>query len=288
MTGRKLILVAGVSLGIAGCGGDGDPTGPGGGSNAAPSVTISGPASGSTYTAGQRITFSGSATDPEDGALTGTALAWTSSRDGELGTGGTLEINTLSVGTHTVTLRATDSGSRSATSTVSVTVNSVPTLPPVPGTQVLLQDDMDDENGGVATTNFTNFTSWNVTRGCVDLHGPGSINPLPGNGLYIDLDGSCNEAGRLESKQTYDLAAGTYALELVLGGNNQLGPTDTVTFSVGTSFTQTITVPENAPFEIRTFTFTVGSATTGKIVMDHAGGDNQGVLVDAVRLRKTG
>ena len=287
MKGRKLMLLAGVALWAVGCGGDDDPTGPGGG-NAAPTVTISGPASGSTYTSGQRITFSGSATDPEDGALTGAALEWSSSRDGELGTGASLEVNTLSVGTHTVTLRATDSGSRSATSTVSVTVNTVPTLPPVPGTQVLLQDDMDDENGGVATQNFDAFTSWNVTRGCVDLHGPGSINPLPGNGLYIDLDGSCGAAGRMESKQSFTLAAGTYALELVLGGNNQLGPMDTATFSVGSEFSTTISVPENAPFEIRSFTFTVGEATTGRIVMDHAGGDNQGILVDAVRLRKTG
>lgn len=287
MTGRKLILLAAIASWTVGCGGSDDTTGPGNG-NVAPTVTITGPASGSTYTAGQRVTFAGSATDPEDGALSGTALAWSSNRDGALGTGGTLEINTLSVGTHTVTLRATDSGARSSEATVSVTVNSVPTLPPVPGTQVLLQDDMDDENGGVATTNFQAFTSWDVTRGCVDLHGPGSINPLPGNGLYIDLDGSCGEAGRMESKQTYDLPAGTYALEFVLGGNNQLGPTDTVTFSVGTSFSQTIQVPENTPFQIRTFTFTVGSATTGTIVMDNAGGDNQGVLIDAVRLRKTG
>ncbi len=286
MTGRKLILLAAVAAMAVGCGGSDGTTGPDG--NAAPSVTITGPASGSTYTAGQRISFAGSATDPEDGALSGTALEWSSSRDGALGTGGTLEVNTLSVGTHTVTLRATDSGSRSATATVSVTVNSVPTLPPVPGTQVFLQDDMDDENGGVAVQNFSAFTNWTVTRGCVDLHGPGSINPLPGNGLYIDLDGSCDEAGRLESKQTYDLPAGTYELELVLAGNNQFGPTDTVTFSVGTAFSETISVLENEPFEIRTFTFTVGAATSGKIVMDHAGGDNQGILVDAVRLRKSG
>ena len=291
MTGRKLILFAAIASGAAGCGGDDDPTGPGNG-NVAPTVTITGPASGSTYTAGQRITFAGSATDPEDGALSGTSLAWSSSRDGALGTGGTLEVNTLTVGTHTVTLRATDSGARTSEATVSVTVNSVPTLPPVPGTQVLLQDDIDDENDGVAEQNFSTFTSWNVTRGCVDLHGPNSINPLPGNGLYIDMDGSynvgdgCNVAGRLESKTNFSLAAATYVIELVAGGNNQAGGTDQMEISVGTVFSTTISLPEDAGFEILSFEFVVPSATTGRMVLDHQGADQQGILIDVVRLRR--
>jgi hypothetical protein len=163
----------------------------------------------------------------------------------------------------------------------------VPELPPVPSSQIILQDDMDNENGGNAETNFTGFALWNVVRPCVDLHGPGSIDPLPGNGLYIDMDGSCDTAGRMESKETFTLEPGTYKFELVIAGNNQDGPTDNMTISVGTVFSQAISMAENEPFQIRDYTFTVSAASTGKIVLDHAGGDKQGILIDVIRLRKT-
>jgi hypothetical protein len=163
----------------------------------------------------------------------------------------------------------------------------VPELPPVPSSQIILQDDMDNENGGNAETNYTGFALWNVVRLCVDLHGPGSIDPLPGNGLYIDMDGSCDTAGRMESKETFTLEPGTYKFELVIAGNNQDGPTDNMTISVGTVFSQAISMAENEPFQIRDYSFTVSAASTGKIVLDHAGGDKQGILIDVIRLRKT-
>jgi hypothetical protein len=44
--------------------------------NAAPTGTISTPAAGHTYNAGDTISFSGSATDPEDGTLPASAFSW--------------------------------------------------------------------------------------------------------------------------------------------------------------------------------------------------------------------
>ena len=251
-----------------------------------PTATITGPASGSTYTEGQRVEFRGMATDDEDGMLGDDALSWSSNRDGAIGTGSSLNYNGLSTGTHTITLIATDSDGLRGSATVSVTVNAVPVLPPVPPGAVILQDDMDDENNGQATTNYTGFENWNVTRQCVDLHGPGSIDPVPGNGLYIDMDGSCDSAGRMESKQLYELAAGTYKFELVLAGNNQNGPTDTMEISIGTLFSTTLVVPEDQGFIIREFTFNVAADTNARVIMDHAGGDMQGILIDAIRLRR--
>src|SRR5439155_1053585 len=65
--------------------------------NTAPLVSITAPASGQTLASSATITFTGSASDLEDGDLTA-AIAWTSDRDGALGTGGTIT-HTLSDGT---------------------------------------------------------------------------------------------------------------------------------------------------------------------------------------------
>lgn len=71
---------------------------------------------------GTTVTFNGSATDPEDGVLSGSSLVWRSSIVGSLGTGGTLSTSSLPVGSHVVTLTATDSKGLSASATVSVTI----------------------------------------------------------------------------------------------------------------------------------------------------------------------
>ncbi len=92
----------------------------GGGSNTAPTVTISSPSTGASFVEGASITFTGSATDTQDGSLTG-SLTWTSSRDGVIGSGASFQRSNLSVGTHTVTASVTDSGA--LTGSASVTVN---------------------------------------------------------------------------------------------------------------------------------------------------------------------
>jgi hypothetical protein len=85
-----------------------------------PSVSITAPASGTTVTSGDTVTLEGSASDPDDGDLT-SAIAWSSDRDGDLGTGGSL-IVTLSDGTHVVTATVVDSHDREAQDVITVTV----------------------------------------------------------------------------------------------------------------------------------------------------------------------
>lgn len=91
---------------------------------APPTVQIALPEDGSLYTTGEEVTFSGSGTDPEDGSLTGTALVWTSSLDGQIGTGETFTRSDLSGGTHTITLTGTDSDGATATASISIEVTS--------------------------------------------------------------------------------------------------------------------------------------------------------------------
>jgi hypothetical protein len=68
------------------------------------------------------VVFSGYAYDPEDGSLPPSALSWASDKDGPLGTGTTLELDTLSFGKHVITLTATDSDSQTATATVNIAI----------------------------------------------------------------------------------------------------------------------------------------------------------------------
>jgi glucose/arabinose dehydrogenase len=94
--------------------------------NQPPQVTITSPAPGSSVVVGTLVDLAGSATDPEDGPLTGAALVWTSSLDGALGTGTAVTTDVLSVGQHTITLTATDGDAASSAVSVSLTVTQTP------------------------------------------------------------------------------------------------------------------------------------------------------------------
>lgn len=92
--------------------------------NSPPAVSISSPATGASFPSGAAISLSGSATDAEDGVLTA-SLVWTSSLDGQIGTGGSYS-RTLTNGTHAITASVVDSGGKTGSSTVTVTVGAPP------------------------------------------------------------------------------------------------------------------------------------------------------------------
>jgi hypothetical protein len=98
--------------------------------NTAPTLSISSPASGTSVVQGTALTFSGSASDSQDGSLTG-QITWFSSVDGSLGTGSGFS-KTLSAGSHVITAIVTDSGGLSASQQVSVTVTVAAQGPPPP------------------------------------------------------------------------------------------------------------------------------------------------------------
>ena len=72
---------------------------------------------------GQLINFSGAAMDWQDGGVTGANLVWSSNLDGPLGTGELISSQTLKVGTHTITLKATNSKGLMATTSITVIVD---------------------------------------------------------------------------------------------------------------------------------------------------------------------
>jgi hypothetical protein len=71
------------------------------------------------------VYLSGTAYDPDDGALTGSALAWSSNLQGSLGTGSSLSVS-LQPGNHVITLTATDSDNNSISTTTNLTMAGAP------------------------------------------------------------------------------------------------------------------------------------------------------------------
>jgi subtilisin family serine protease len=92
--------------------------------NQSPTATITTPALNALVAQGVGVSFAGSAGDPEDGPLSGASLVWTSSRDGQIGTGTSFTRYNLSVGSHTITLTATDSKGAKATTTRTIAITA--------------------------------------------------------------------------------------------------------------------------------------------------------------------
>ncbi len=97
--------------------------------NTAPTVAIVSPTSGG-HTTNDLLTLSGTANDAEDGDLSSN-LDWVSDTDGTLGQGSTLTVH-LSEGTHTITASVIDSGGRTTTQSVRISVTRVDPASPMP------------------------------------------------------------------------------------------------------------------------------------------------------------
>ncbi len=148
---------------------------------------------------------------------------------------------------------------------------------------LLFEDTFDTENGGAAALNYTNLTQWDVTAGQIDLVGNGSFDVYPGNGMYLDLDGSPGQ-GRIESKTVFNLLPGLYRLSFDLG--NYAANANTVRVMLADVFSEdfaegAVTTP------LLTFTrvFTIGSPTSGELSFAMlTPADNFGFVLDDVRL----
>ena len=97
----------------------------------APVVSITAPADASTFAIGDAITFSGTASDTEDGNLRA-SLSWESDLDDAIGSGGSFTTGSLSAGTHTIIGSVVDSDSQTGTAQITLTI-AEPSLgnPPV-------------------------------------------------------------------------------------------------------------------------------------------------------------
>ncbi len=94
--------------------------------NATPTSSISQPANNSSYNQYAAVTFTGTASDIEDGSITNdSSFIWTFPAPTGVRTGRTISLTDLATGTHNISLCVADSlGDFSATSTVRVTINA--------------------------------------------------------------------------------------------------------------------------------------------------------------------
>lgn len=138
------------------------------GPNEAPSASIDAPSDGAAFSESESVTFEGSASDPEDGNLSGEALAWSSDVDGDLGTGETLTVQDLSPAVHTVTLVATDSDGATGSDSIAVDTRGLPEVTIAapaddslfdPGDDIALQGSATDESDGMLTGDALQWSS---------------------------------------------------------------------------------------------------------------------------------
>lgn len=218
-----------------------------------PTATITAPATGSSFESGTDVTFEGTGSDPDDGALTGGSLVWTSSRDGQFGTDVSVTTSSLSVGTHTITLTATDSDGLTGTDQITVTIDP-PGSPPT--ATITSPADGSDFDEGVQ----------------IDFEGTGSDpddGALTGSSLVwtSSIDG---EIGSGESISRDDLSAGTHTITLTATDSDNRSGTDQITVTVNSTSTP-IVIQAGAT---ASSTINVGQQTTIPIIVDmsNAGG----------------
>lgn len=128
------------------------------------------------------------------------------------------------------------------------------------------------------------FGNWTVSDGTVDIIGETNFwDLIPGNGRYLDMDGSTNDAGKITSI-VLALNPGNYVLSFDVAGNQRQGGDDSMDVNLGAFINATVIGADNAPLTTITIPFTVAVATTGSIVFEGLGGDNVGLLLDNVSL----
>lgn len=138
----------------------------------------------------------------------------------------------------------------------------------------------DDFNADTLGLNYTAFVNgWTVSDGTVDLIGSGFFDFYPGNGNYVDLDGSTGNAGVLS--QSLSLTAGvTYTATFSLGGS-QRGDTNEVDVMFGTSLAN-FSLLSADPLTQQSIVFTPGSSGSYTLSFSNGGGDNLGAILDNV------
>jgi PEP-CTERM motif len=155
---------------------------------------------------------------------------------------------------------------------------------PTESAQLIFHDNFDNNVSGRNTPPI----NWTVTNGTVDVVGNGDQDYLPGNGLYVDLDGTSNSAGELRTSLELN-ADVTYIATYQLAGSQRgdLAPlfgasrTDIVDVYFGSSLLSH-TLDANDP--IQTFSMSFSPTTSGlyELMFHNQGGDLIGAILTEV------
>ena len=143
----------------------------------------------------------------------------------------------------------------------------------------------DNFNSYAEQENWAPPANWSVSSGSVDLIGETTSGTdfdfFPGNGGFVDLDGSTNAAGTLTTLGTF--GPGKYTLTFDLGGNDRGDVDKTTTISLG-DFSTSITLASGAALASHTFTFTTTGGALSFADLPDSGNQNIGNILDNVNL----
>lgn len=180
-----------------------------GGSNTTPAVTILNPTSGTSVTQGTTLTFSATATDAQDGNVA-SSLAWTSSLEGSIGSGGAFSTVLSTVGTHTITATARDSQGlqdvKQVTLTVLAPVNAPPTVTiAAPGAGAGVEQNVPVTFAGSATDpqdgNVSASITWTSNLEGILGTGPSVSKPLTTAGTHTITARATDTGGLVSTAQ---------------------------------------------------------------------------------------
>ena len=145
----------------------------------------------------------------------------------------------------------------------------------------LFSDNFDSDTPGLNVTP----ANWSISAGTedVDVLGAGFYDLLPGNGNYVDLNGSNVNAtpGTLSTSIATD-GSSVYTATFSLAGNQRDGVTDSVTVLFGGSH---LVVPVSAYSSFATYSIsTTSTASSLTLSFTNDRGDNIGPLLDNVNV----
>lgn len=149
---------------------------------------------------------------------------------------------------------------------------------------VIFSENFDGESTRARIT--SSVGGFDVSRGSVDVFGPGFNDFLPGNGNYLDMHGHRNtSAGKLTIDG--ELEAGTYELSFDLAGAQRESNDDSMTVTFG-DVSETYSLAWNESFSTYTMLLNLVSTTNVSLMFDHAGTDGRGMLLDNVMITMIG
>ncbi|MBF0468907.1 MAG: hypothetical protein HQK61_08485, partial [Desulfamplus sp.] len=182
--------------------------------NTVPIPVITAPANNSSHSFGRVVAFSGTASDAEDGPLTGKSLSWSSDKDGVLGSGESFSTTKLSINTHVITLTATDNAGLKGTTSITVTVGDSPP-------EVLITSPANKSSHGVGKPITFSGTGTDIEDGI-----------LTGENLswVSDQDGFLGYGASLTK---YDLSVNTHVITLTARDSGSRTSSKSITITVG-------------------------------------------------------
>jgi hypothetical protein len=144
----------------------------------------------------------------------------------------------------------------------------------------VFSDNFDADIQGLNTTSFVQ--GWSVANGTVDTIGTGFFELLPGQGNYIDLDGSSSQAGVFSN--SVSLTGGvTYTMSYAISGNMRGAGNDTVDVAFGTA-SNTHVIGQYDALNTMSLSFTPTTSGSYGFSFYNHGGDNQGAILDQVTI----